>query len=118
MTPVALVVHVRYTEVSVALLADRPVGCAKRVEVEVPVIVGSTFAAHNVDKLHRKFPGSLFHGELFPRCQAEDKAEIEALIQILSEGSIQAGVATVAIMPGTIDADLAKMRQAIVLQIS
>ncbi len=43
----------------------------------------------------------------------EDRADIEALIQILSEGSIQAGVATVAIMPGTIDADLAKMRQAI-----
>jgi len=46
-----------------------------------------------------------------------DKAEIEDLIRIISEGSIHGASPTpVAIVPGTVDADFAKMRQAIIQQ--
>jgi proteasome accessory factor C len=44
------------------------------------------------------------------------KLEINQLIEILSRGSIQASAPAVAIVPGTIDADFAKMRQAIIGQ--
>jgi proteasome accessory factor C len=46
-----------------------------------------------------------------------DKVEIESLIHLLSQGTVQsAQPSTVAIVPGTIDADFAKMRRAIIGQ--
>jgi len=45
-----------------------------------------------------------------------DRAEIEALIGVLGQGTVKAAGSSVTIMPGTIDADFAKMRQAITAQ--
>jgi len=42
-----------------------------------------------------------------------DKADIEALVDILRQGTLQSVSPAVAVVPGTIDADFAKMRQAI-----
>ena len=42
-----------------------------------------------------------------------DKAEIQDLIDILRQGTLQSVSQAVAVVPGTIDADFAKMRQAI-----
>lgn len=79
------------------------------------VELGSQLILDGNPRISARQAGALAAGlaVLLASASAEDKADIEALVQILSEGSIQAGVATVAIMPGTIDADLAKMRQAI-----
>ena len=43
----------------------------------------------------------------------DDRAEIEALTEVLSRGTLQSVSPSVAVVPGTIDADFAKMRQAI-----
>jgi len=43
----------------------------------------------------------------------EDKLEIQDLIDVLRQGTLQSVSPTVAVVPGTIDADFAKIRQAI-----
>ncbi len=46
----------------------------------------------------------------------EDRGEIEGLIAVLGQGTVKAAGSSVTILPGTIDADFAKMRQAIASQ--